>query len=112
MLRQLFKFYSVWVLVFHLLFLLGILDNTFVLALFVCVGWLFLSFVYPNWHKLYPKEFYQMLPLNILLHFAPFLFLPARYENYHYIPITLALYLLVTPDFKKVYDNPFVYLIQ
>ena len=103
-----YHFYSYWVLICHFLFLLGILQNTFVLAIIVCVGWCVLAFVYPNWSKLYPKEFSEILPYNILLHFGPLLFLPPRFENWHYFPLTVIPYLIVTPNFKTIYYNPFL----
>ena len=98
-------FYTIWALMFHILYFKGYIGNTFPIALFV--------FVMSQTIALVNKKYPYIIGFEFLFHFLPLIIIPVSFEHTDYLVLTFILYLiLINTDSFKLYNNPIKFLIK
>ena len=104
---RLFHFYSIWGVVFHILFFMNVIGNTFPIALFILVGSQFLLFIYPAYiNSIKINWFYEFI-----LHYAPVMLINPDFSNIKYLYFSALLYTIIfNVKILEMYKDPLRYL--
>lgn len=106
---RLFHFYSIWGIVFHILFFMNIIGNTFPIALFILIGSQILLFIYPAYiTSMKINWFYEFI-----LHYAPVLLINPDFSNIKYLYLSALLYTSIfNVKILDIYKDPIRYMKQ
>lgn len=106
---RLFHFYSIWGVIFHILFFMKIIGNTFPIALFILIGSQILLFIYPAYiNTIKINWFYEFI-----LHYAPVMLIKPDFSNIKYLYFSALLYTIIfNIKIIDIYKDPLRYLHQ
>ena len=105
--KKYFHFYSVISFMLHLLYFIGLIGNTFPIALFVCIVSQIFLFVHPGYiNKIKINWFYEFL-----FHWLPIILIKYDLSNMNYLYSSSLFYIVIMN--KKIiiiYNDPLKYL--
>lgn len=106
---RLLHFYSIWGLIFHILFFMNIIGNTFPIALFILIGSQILLFIYPAYIKTITINWFY----EFILHYAPVMLLKPDFSNMKYLYFSALIYTIIfNVKIIDIYKDPLRYLHQ
>lgn len=109
--QSLLSFYSLWGLFFHYLFYLGVVPNTYTMAVFILLISFIFQWIYPGYYFIYPWKYTPSLVIgDIITHYLPVLYIQKSYD----LRVLIFSFLLYSSFFELnhiiyVYQDPIGY---
>ena len=102
-------FYSIWGLIFNLLYFFGIIGNTYPIALFILVFSQVMLFIYPSY--ITNKDIKVNWFYEFFLHWLPILIITPSFLHINYLYMSLSLYIIIfNTKILTIYKNPIKFL--